>query len=419
MIRDEGPRLRLPDGFDRPDRVAWGLDTASLVSVAVGALTAWWLLRTSAPDLVRVPAATLVAAAAAALGWGRHRGVPCTEWAWRAANWAVRPHRGGGVATALGVGVTAASLGVGGVAASPLGGVVAATPLDDGVPGLHAGGSLPVADWRLAERQASMTGGRWVPPPDAWMGETAVDHPRSSLTPRATGVADDPPWAVPEAPITPTLRTLTTPPAWMRWLPGSSPVATWDRCDRAAAAAPFPPTIPPLPAVVRSDPPGVAAPRATTVVLCGTNSAPVATVAVALAARLRTGVRGVLEPPPTVTVTDGGPPAVPAGPCPGGWLVLVCAATPATAPRGDEAIYRVVTGSDALALRDGGSERLIVAGRSAAEADRLSAWAAAEGRLIAGTAVMDGDQGGGVADEGLDALALAVASDLVAGGSVG
>jgi MinD-like ATPase involved in chromosome partitioning or flagellar assembly len=86
--------IEFADGFDRPDRIAFGLTGGQLAVVMVGALAAYSLVRSPLPAAVADPVAVVLAALAAGLGWTRFAGRPVLDWAIFAALFLLRPRRG-------------------------------------------------------------------------------------------------------------------------------------------------------------------------------------------------------------------------------------------------------------------------------------------------------------------------------------
>jgi MinD-like ATPase involved in chromosome partitioning or flagellar assembly len=82
--------IQFADGFDAPERIAFGLGAGPLVVVVGGGLIAYALVRSPLPEAVSAPAALMVAGAAAALGWLRLGGRPALDWALFAARYAMR-----------------------------------------------------------------------------------------------------------------------------------------------------------------------------------------------------------------------------------------------------------------------------------------------------------------------------------------
>lgn len=82
------------DGFDTPDRLAFGLGAPQLITVVSGCLLAFALLHAPLPAAIAVPVAVLLVAVAAALGWFRVAGRPALDWAMFAARHLVGPRRG-------------------------------------------------------------------------------------------------------------------------------------------------------------------------------------------------------------------------------------------------------------------------------------------------------------------------------------
>ncbi len=87
-------QIEFADGFDAPDQLAFGLGAGQLAVVMVGALAAYSLLRSSLPPAISGPAAALIAAVAAGLGWLRVAGRPALDWAVFAGLFWLRPRRG-------------------------------------------------------------------------------------------------------------------------------------------------------------------------------------------------------------------------------------------------------------------------------------------------------------------------------------
>ncbi|HEY6379937.1 MAG TPA: hypothetical protein VI316_12230, partial [Candidatus Dormibacteraeota bacterium] len=90
-------RVRFADGFERPERIAFGLEAPQLAVVVVGSLLAWSLYHGPAPLAVRAPLALLIGGGSAALGWGRWQERPLLTWAWLALRFVVLPRSGGPV----------------------------------------------------------------------------------------------------------------------------------------------------------------------------------------------------------------------------------------------------------------------------------------------------------------------------------
>ena len=86
--------VTFPDGFDAPDRIAFGLAAPQLLVAVSGAAIAYLAIASSTPALVRWPLAAIVAALASALAWGRWQQRPLLAWAWLGVHYAVRPHPG-------------------------------------------------------------------------------------------------------------------------------------------------------------------------------------------------------------------------------------------------------------------------------------------------------------------------------------
>lgn len=86
--------IHFADGFDTPDRLAFGLGAPQLITVVTGCLLAFGLLHAPLPEAVAVPCAVVLVALAAALGWFRVAGRPALDWAMFAARHLVGPRRG-------------------------------------------------------------------------------------------------------------------------------------------------------------------------------------------------------------------------------------------------------------------------------------------------------------------------------------
>jgi len=86
--------IEFADGFDRPDRIAFGLSGGQLAVVMVGALGAYSLVRSPLPAAFADPVAVLLLALSAGLGWLRIAGRPLLDWAIFAGHFLVRPRRG-------------------------------------------------------------------------------------------------------------------------------------------------------------------------------------------------------------------------------------------------------------------------------------------------------------------------------------
>lgn len=94
--------IQFADGFDTPDRVAFGLGAPQLIAVAAGALLALGLVHLPVPGAISVPAAAMVVFSAAALGWLRVAGRPLLDWAVFALGHVIRPREGTLVAVTSG-----------------------------------------------------------------------------------------------------------------------------------------------------------------------------------------------------------------------------------------------------------------------------------------------------------------------------
>lgn len=86
--------IQFADGFDAPDRLAFGLGAPQLVTVVAGCLLAFAVAHAPLPGVVTVPAALLLAVVSAALAWLRVAGRPALEWTLFAARHLLRPRDG-------------------------------------------------------------------------------------------------------------------------------------------------------------------------------------------------------------------------------------------------------------------------------------------------------------------------------------
>lgn len=86
--------IQFADGFDAPDRLAFGLAAPQLITVVAGCLLGFALLHAPLPGLLTVPLALILVLGAAALGWVRLGGRPALEWALFAAAYVLRPRSG-------------------------------------------------------------------------------------------------------------------------------------------------------------------------------------------------------------------------------------------------------------------------------------------------------------------------------------
>ncbi|MGH7685431.1 MAG: AAA family ATPase [Candidatus Dormibacteria bacterium] len=86
--------IQFADGFDTPDRLAFGLGAPQLIVVATGSLLAFGLVHLPVPGALSVPAAAMVVLLAAALGWLRCGGRPLLDWALFALGHLARPRNG-------------------------------------------------------------------------------------------------------------------------------------------------------------------------------------------------------------------------------------------------------------------------------------------------------------------------------------
>jgi MinD-like ATPase involved in chromosome partitioning or flagellar assembly len=87
-------QIEFADGFDRPDKVAFGLSAGQLAVVMVGVLSAYSLVRSPLPTAIVDPFAVLIAGVAAGLGWLQFGGRPMLDWAVFAVQYGLRPRRG-------------------------------------------------------------------------------------------------------------------------------------------------------------------------------------------------------------------------------------------------------------------------------------------------------------------------------------
>ena len=92
--------VHFADGFDGPDTVALGLEAPELSVVVCGGLLASAIAHSPVAAGIRLPAAALVAALAAALGWVRPQGRSLLRWGWLVARFAASPRTGAGVLAA-------------------------------------------------------------------------------------------------------------------------------------------------------------------------------------------------------------------------------------------------------------------------------------------------------------------------------
>ena len=86
--------IHLADGFDTPDRLAFGLGAPQLITVVAGCLLTFALLHAPLPASVAVPFAVVFVVVTAALGWFRMGGRPALDWALFAARHLLGPRRG-------------------------------------------------------------------------------------------------------------------------------------------------------------------------------------------------------------------------------------------------------------------------------------------------------------------------------------
>src|ERR1700726_1869195 len=87
-------QIEFADGFDHPNTLAFGLGAGQLAVWMVSALAAYSLMRSPLPPVMADPAAVVLAATAAALGWLRIAGRPALDWAVFAGLFWMRPRRG-------------------------------------------------------------------------------------------------------------------------------------------------------------------------------------------------------------------------------------------------------------------------------------------------------------------------------------
>ena len=86
--------FQFAEGFDAPDRLAFGLAAGPLLGVIAAILAAYALVRSPIPPPVALPVALFVVATAAGLGWLRIAGRPAFDWAVFALRFALRTRRG-------------------------------------------------------------------------------------------------------------------------------------------------------------------------------------------------------------------------------------------------------------------------------------------------------------------------------------
>ena len=86
--------VQFADGFDAPDRLAFGLAAPQLITVVAGCLLAFGVLHAPLPGVLAIPLALVIALSAAALGWVRLGGRPALEWGLFAAWFVARPRCG-------------------------------------------------------------------------------------------------------------------------------------------------------------------------------------------------------------------------------------------------------------------------------------------------------------------------------------
>jgi MinD-like ATPase involved in chromosome partitioning or flagellar assembly len=87
-------QIEFADGFDTPDKLAFGLGAGQLAVVMGGALAAYSLVRSPLPPAIADPLAALIVSVSAGLGWIRIAGRPALDWAVFAGLFWMRPRRG-------------------------------------------------------------------------------------------------------------------------------------------------------------------------------------------------------------------------------------------------------------------------------------------------------------------------------------
>jgi len=87
------------DGFDGPEKVAFGLGPAQLLTVVVGLLLAYLALQAPLPPFVSATASVVLATGSAVLGWFRIEGRPVTDWLLRGGHYLLRRHSGSAMFT--------------------------------------------------------------------------------------------------------------------------------------------------------------------------------------------------------------------------------------------------------------------------------------------------------------------------------
>jgi MinD-like ATPase involved in chromosome partitioning or flagellar assembly len=74
--------IQIADGFDEPERIAFGLGAPQLGVTVTMAVVIYLLLHTSVTPLLTVPVSLVLALLTACLAWGRYEGRPLLDWAW-------------------------------------------------------------------------------------------------------------------------------------------------------------------------------------------------------------------------------------------------------------------------------------------------------------------------------------------------
>lgn len=86
--------IHFADGFDAPDRLAFGLGAPQLITVVIGCLLAFALLHAPLPAALTMPVCVALVVIVAALAWFRIGGRPALDWAAFALRHALGPRRG-------------------------------------------------------------------------------------------------------------------------------------------------------------------------------------------------------------------------------------------------------------------------------------------------------------------------------------